>query len=393
MNIDEASAISMLLLKQLREGLSPEEELTWQQWLRKSRYHQQLWEEFADEDLFRRHLQAYTAIRRAGEYSGKEVEAVRTPVVRSSWFRFVAAACILLLLSAAAYLLFRPAGRQLSTTDNNKQPTNNIPAGRDGAVLTLSDGTQIVLDSAANGQLAQEGKATITHKDGQISYQGSGLEKGKLLYNTTSTPRGRQYRLQLVDGTNIWLNAASSVTYPTEFTGNKREITITGEVYLEVRPSNKPFIVHIAHHNTDIEVVGTRFAVNAYADEPYVRTTLLAGAVQLTTQVQGKSTRVLLRPGNQIKSSHENLEFLQVANTEEAVAFMNGFFYFDHADIKTVMRQLEKWYDVEVSFEQPVSTRTFEGEIQRNLPLGVVLKILERNGVAFNVEGNKVIVK
>lgn len=393
---DLDSDIPMLLLKQLQQEIAPEEAGRLQQWVDQSDSNRQLMESMMEESNLDNQVQDYYAFRRLAEEARKEVNKGRRPAGRKFWFRLIAAAVVLILLTASAYLLFRPTGKQLSTTDNknNKQPTNNIPAGRDGAVLTLSDGTQIVLDSAANGKLAQEGKATITHRDGQISYQAGGSEKGKLLYNTTSTPRGRQYKLQLVDGTSIYLNAASSVTYPTEFTGHKREVTITGEVFLEVAPDKaKPFIVHIAKSDDYIEVLGTRFAVNAYVDEPYVRTTLIHGVINMTARVRGKSTSTLLQPGNQTQVSHENLVLIKEANIEEATAFMNGFFYFDHADIKTVMRQLEKWYDVEVSFEQPVSTRTFDGEIQRNLPLAVVLKILERNGVAFSVEGNKVVVK
>lgn len=391
MNVDKVSEIRVLIIKQLRETLSQEEDTALQSWIAASEHNRALYEELTDDESLYKALMEYIGFRKTIAPERQEAEPMQA--ARSNWWHYIAAASVLLMIAVVGYIWFKPTSQPV-VTNEKAQPVPNIPPGKDGAVLTLSDGSQIVLDSAANGKLAEQGTATITHQDGQISYRAGSQPKGKVLYNTTSTPRGRQYKLQLSDGTSIWLNAASAVTYPTGFEDDKREITISGEVYLEVKhDKGKPFIVHIANSDTYIEVMGTQFVVNAYVDEPYVRTTLLNGEIQMTARVQGKSTSYRLQPGNQTKLSHENLELIKVANTEEATAFMNGFFYFDKADIKMVMRQLEKWYDLQVSFTQPVSTRTFEGEIQRNLPLPVVLKILERNGVQFSVAGNRVVVK
>lgn len=393
MILEKASEIRVLILKHLRQELAPEEDMALKAWVAESDDNRQLYEEMTNDETLHQELKEYIAYRASAAQRRKEVEVVNIAPAKRTWFRYVAAASVLILLSVVGYLWLTPANQQLSKTEK-KIIKDTIPAGRDGAILTLGDGKQIVLDNAANGKLAEQGQTTITHKDGQISYQPMDQQPGDVVYNTMSTPRGRQYKLNLSDGTAIWLNAASSVTYPTLFTGNKREINITGEVYLEVVPNkNKPFIVHIANSDTYIEVLGTKFAVNAYVDEPYVRTTLLHGVIRMTARVQGKSTSTLLQPGNQTKVSHENLALIKEANVEEATAFINGFFYFDQADIKTVMRQLEKWYDIQVSYTQPVSNKTFQGEIQRSLSLPVVLKILERNGAKFSVEGNRVQVK
>jgi transmembrane sensor len=298
----------------------------------------------------------------------------------------VAALCL------SGYLWINRGVDQPVAQTEKKIPTELLP-GRDGAILTLGDGQQIILDSAAPGKLAEQGKTTITHQDGQISYSAGSQQDNKVVYNTTSTPRGRQYRLKLGDGTVIWLNAASSVTYPTAFAGRTREISITGEVYIEVsEDKKKPFIVHAAGE-TAIEVLGTRFAVNAYPDEPFARTTLLEGSVKLSASIQGKKSHTILKPGQQLQVGHEKLNLIKDANVEEATAFVHGFFHFDKANIRTVMRQLEKWYDIRVSFSEGVSNRTFAGEIERNLPLPVVLTILEQSGARFSVEGNHVQVK
>lgn len=390
-SLDKASEIRVLILKHLRQELTPDDERALKSWQEASDSNREFLASFSDQDLLIEQVKEYYGSRQAAEQrSGSKMPPViNMPPRRKRLYWYMAAAAVLLLLSIGGY--------RWLTYDNPIQVVQaSISPGKDGAILTLSDGTQIILDSAANGKLAEQGKTTIIHKDGQISYQGSNQEPGKILYNTMTTPRGRQYKLKLSDGTAIWLNAASAVTYPTLFAGNKREISVTGEVYLEVAPDKtKPFIVHYSSPNGEgpggaIEVLGTKFAVNAYSDEAYVKTTLLEGSIGLMAQVNDKDTHTILKPGQQIKVSHENLTLIQHANIEEATAFMNGFFYFDHADIKTVMRQLEKWYDIQVSYTAPVSKRTFDGELERNLPLQVVLSILEKNGVQFSVKGNQV---
>ena len=394
MILEKARAIRVLLLKHLRNELTPEEDRKLQAWIAESGHNRRLFEQLSNEDLLREMVRDYFETREQAVRRRKEGDLIIMQARRRTWTRYVAAACILMVLSLVGYVWFKTDTQPVAKT-GKEEPTIHpaIPPGKNGAILTLGDGTQIVLDSVANGKLAQQGQTTILHKDGQISYRETGRSSEKIVYNTTSTPRGRQYKLLLSDGTAVWLNAASSVTYPTLFTGNKREISITGEVYLEVARDKKPFIVHVANKNADIEVTGTSFAINAYPDEPYVKTTLLDGAIRLMAQVQGKNTMTLLKPGEQIQVSHENLDVIKDADTEEATAFIHGFFSFRRSDIRAVMRQLEKWYDLQVTIDPSVSMRTFGGEIERNLPLPTVLKILERNGFRFMVQGNRVQVR
>lgn len=395
MILEKAREIRVLLLKHLRNELTPEEDNKLRRWIAESGDNRRLFEEISNEDSLQEMVKDYFEVRRRAAQRRRAAEVVIMPTRRRTWIRYVAAACMLMGLSLVGYVWFKTDTKQVTQTETTEKPIQPaIPPGKDGAILTLGDGTQIILDSVANGKLAQQGKATIIHKDGQISYRETGGQPEKVVYNTTSTPRGRQYKLLLSDGTAIWLNAASSVTYPTGFAGNKREISVTGEVYIEVaRNKSKPFIVHVTNTNVDVEVLGTRFAVNSYPDEPYVKTTLLEGSIRLAAQVQGKNTTILLKPGEQTRVSHENLEVIKDADTEEATAFIHGFFSFRQSDIRAVMRQLEKWYDLQVTIDPSVSKRTFAGEIERNLPLPTVLKILERNGFRFTVDGTRVQVR
>lgn len=401
MNLDKAFDIRVLMLKHMQEQLTPEEESMLKAWMEESARNRQLFESFADEEVLNKQLKAYYDYRaatdhwKAFERWQQSHNVTPLPVRRTTWWRYAAAACLLMVMSVAGFLWLKPSTQQVAqTTSAAKNATRPVPPGKDGAVLTLGDGTQIVLDSAVNGQLAEEGKTTIVHKDGQISYRESSGQADKVVYNTMSTPRGRQYKLLLSDGTAIWLNAASSVTYPTLFTGNTREINITGEVYITAaHDKSKPFIVQVGNTGTRIEVLGTAFAINAYPDEPSIKTTLLEGAIQLTAPVKGKTTNTVLQPGEQTRTTPESLTLIKEADTEEAIAFVNGYFSFRQSDIRSVMRQLEKWYDLEVRFSPTVSSQTFQGEIQRNLPLETVLTILGRNGFEFTIDGNRVEVK
>lgn len=389
--LEKASEIRVLMLKYLRGTLTPEENSTLQQWKAASAENQQLFNTFENEDTLTREMKDYFSFRKEAARRRKEAGVIKMRHTRHSWYKYAAAAVLLVALPLIGFFLFR-SHRTASVTQTTQQEATNkaIQPGKNGAILTLGSGRQIVLDSVANGQLAGEGNATVNRGDGVISYQERNGRDKKVVFHTMSTPKGRQYKLLLSDGTAIWLNAASSVTYPTLFTGNTREISITGEVYLEVATDKKkPFMVQVPGMGK-IEVLGTRFAINAYADELYVKTTLLEGSVRLLVNDHKAYT---LQPGQQASLSDDQQVIIRTGNTEEATAFVHGFFYFDKANIKVVMRQLEKWYDIQVAFAGPVSNRTFDGEIERNLTLPVVLNMLGKNGVRFSLEGNRVLVQ
>lgn len=336
--------------------------------------------------------------------------------------KWQAAAAMLILVSAGAWLWFGPSSHTNPTISKTNGTHINIVPGGDKATLTLADGSTIILDSAHNTTLAQQGNTQIIKRsNGQLAYDNTKDQNATvaIMYNTVSTPRGGQYEVILPDGSHVWLNAASSLRFPTAFTGNERSVELTGEAYFEVaKNAAMPFRVQVmkqsnlgdADNQAEITVLGTHFNVNAYADEGEMKTTLLEGSVRITP-VQGSQTlprrsfsgdgvvahsSKLLSPGQQASLSHQSQKShsiqVQTVDTEEAIAWKNGKFHFNQADIKTVMRQIARWYDVEVVYEGPVSKEKFEGEIPRNSSLTEVFKILELSAVHFKTEGRKVIV-
>src|SRR5579859_758651 len=294
-------------------------------------------------------------------------------LLRSKWWNYAA---------AAAILLFSVAGYLLLTTTKKPPPVaaqpvkKDIPAGRQGAILTLSTGQRIVLDSAANGVLTQDAGVRVIRKDGELSYGGNA---DQVLYNQVVTPRGRKWQLTLSDGTKVWLNAASSVRYPISFVGRERLVEVSGETYFEVAPDkNRPFKINIAGKGA-IEVLGTRFDVNAYDDEDAIRTTLLEGRVKVT---RGKNSQ-LLSPGQQavLGNGTDGIKVIPEANIDEVMAWRNGRFIFSDMDLKSIMRQLTRWYDVDVVYEGRVPEIRIGGIIHNDVYLSTVMEFLGENGV------------
>ncbi|WP_346317613.1 FecR domain-containing protein [Chitinophaga sp. YIM B06452] len=308
---------------------------------------------------------------------------------RPARFRFLkrfAAAVILVAAGASLYYWYQPGSKQETGT---AAIVNDVLPGSTKAVLTLSNGQQIVLDNAADGVLAQQGGTSISKQaGGQIVYNANGEASGEVLYNTMSTPRGGEYQLTLPDGTKAWLNAASSITYPTAFTGHERSVRITGEVYLEVaKDKRKPFLVQA--NDVKLEVLGTHFNVNAYGDDKTVRTTLLEGSVKVNA---GGNSRVIA-PGQQAKVAKGGTMTVDAnVNIAETMAWKNGRFVFEGASIETVMRQLSRWYDVEVQAVEDVDDLFFV-DVPRNKKISDVLKALELTGkVKFKIEGKKIMI-
>ncbi|SDG27737.1 FecR family protein [Chitinophaga filiformis] len=303
------------------------------------------------------------------------------------------AASVVLLLGISSYLwLTNHRSKDQATISAGSLAQNEIRPGSNKAILTLAGGQQIILDSTVNGLVAQQGGATITKlSNGQLAYQ---INKGNVtgrVYNTMSTPRGGQYSLLLPDGTGVWLNAASSITYPTVFTGNNREVVISGEVYFEVaKESARPFRVKV--NDMVVEVLGTHFNINSYTDESTIKTTLLEGIIKVVQRKMGGETlAVVLKPGQQALAA-EQIKVVDHADVDQAMAWKNGLFNFNKLTIQEVLRQLSRWYDVDVVYQGIVTPRKFGGEIGRDLNLSEVLDGLEAAGVHFKVEGKKLIV-
>jgi transmembrane sensor len=308
----------------------------------------------------------------------------RLPDLRRWW----AVAAVFLGAAVALWVVTRRM-EPTSAVAHREQSVHDRAPGRNVAVLTLSDGSSITLDSAHNGLLTQQGNSSITKSgDGALAYRQAGGAKTVAVYNMLSTPRGGQYRLLLPDGSQVWLNAASSISYPTAFTDSERSVTITGEAYFEIAPNAAmPFRVRIntPQGQKAVQVLGTHFNVKAYGDETTVTTTLLEGSVRLEGTV--------LKPGEQGQWRDGTMYVDPHANIEEAIAWKNGLFHFEGADLAEVMRQISRWYDVDVVFRGKIPEAHFEGEIPRNSNLTEVFKILQLSNVHFTVEDKKVIVE
>lgn len=311
----------------------------------------------------------------------------RTHRLKQRTFLRVAAAAIFILLCGTIYWLTKPSATTPDlTATSSPTKANDIAPGTSGAILRLSSGQTIVLDTATNGNVAQTGLATVLKADGTVSFIAAhNNSKNANAFNTLSTPRGRQYQLVLADGTAVWLNASSSIRFPTLFTGNLREVTITGEAYFEVAENpQRPFIVHAG--DASVEVLGTHFNIMAYDNEPALETSLLQGAVKLNFREQS----LKLKPGQQGRIIASNdLKLVEDADIELAVSWKNGLQAFSKADLKTIMRQVERWYDVDVEFAPNIPARTFTGEIPREVNLSELLKLFEATDIHFSIDAEK----
>lgn len=315
---------------------------------------------------------------------------------RFSYLRWVAvAATIILAFGAGGYFwLFtkKPAG--IATTEKTvPHMQNDALPGTNQPVLTLANGKQVVLDSIKSGTLALEENASVVKlADGQITYQPVPSPASQVTYNTLTVPKGSNIvQLTLADGSKIWLDAASSIVYPTAFTGKERKVEITGQVYFEIAKNPAiPFIVKKLHGDAEVRVLGTHFNINAYDDEAVTTITLLEGSVQVT---KGKNNR-LLSPGQQIQiNSMDNMALKENADVDAVMAWKNGMFQFNNAGLPDVLRQLARWYDVDIVYKGKVPEREFQGKMERNLKLSQVLRILEKNQVNFKIEEKKLIVQ
>ncbi|SFE40764.1 FecR family protein [Chitinophaga sp. CF118] len=298
--------------------------------------------------------------------------------------KWLVAAAVAILVAGTVYF-FLPRKEHVITVSN--KPADIAPGGNK-AILTLADGSVVTLDSAQH-TLPTQGAALVRNgANGELLYQAQG-GVAENVFNTLSTPRGGQYQLTLSDGSKVWLNASSSIRFPAAFTGNKREVTITGEVYFEVAlKADAPFRVIIAGGNA-VEVLGTSFNINAYGEEVKLKTTLLTGAVKVIHENNSQ----LLKPGQQAQlNKQEQLQVINGADLDAVMAWKNGLFNFSNADLQEVMRQLERWYDITVVYEGNIPQRQFNGEMERNLQLSQVLNILKKSNVNFRVEGRKLVV-
>jgi ferric-dicitrate binding protein FerR (iron transport regulator) len=322
----------------------------------------------------------------------------------ANWKRYTAAAAAVLLLAGGAWFWNRTTSTKKDIAISNVLPPKaDVPPGQEGAILTLADGKKIVLDTAGNGALTMQGNARLVKTGkGQLVYnEQPGETQHKTYWNALATPRGRRFQLMLPDGSQVWLNAASSIRYPTSFIGKERKVEVTGEAYFEVaHNAHLPFIVHVSVpapsgvREQDIQVLGTHFNVNAYRDEAAMKTTLIEGRVSIRLPGNGQPP-MILNPGQQAVIPNTPLGVGDVrsdADLDKTVAWKNGYFSFKKDNIETVMKQVERWYDVDVVYEKGI-TQTFNGTIPGNVNVSTVFQILETTGsVHFKIDGRKITV-
>lgn len=300
------------------------------------------------------------------------------------------AASVILLFSITVIYINIPTKKQAATVAERKRTTPPVLPGVDKAILVLADGSTIFLDSTANGTIPVQGTTHVSKINGQVVYASSDSETGSatVLYNMLKTPRGGQYQLQLADGSKVWMNAGSSLYFPTSFPGKERVVQLTGEAYFEIaKDAQRPFRVQV--NDMNVNVLGTHFNVMAYDNEAAASVTLLEGAVQ----VKRNNDYINMHPGQQVQSGNDaRLKVLNNVDLEEAVAWKNGYLQSNHTSLAVLMRQIERWYNVDVVYEGKIPDRKFGGKIPRKSELKQVLKALELSKVYTKVEGNKIVV-
>ncbi|QHV99118.1 FecR family protein [Spirosoma endbachense] len=404
-----------LIAKHLKGELTSQEKAELDDWVAQSDHNRALFEKLTEKGNLNNEFDQFAT-------SGKEeawervanetgfTKSRRITYIGSRFARLVVAALVIIISGVFVYqLTFRskPA-RQVA------QQTDILPGGSK-AILTLDDASQIVLDDATNGEIARQDDMVITKTaDGQIMYDGSKSAetppdgKSDLSYNTITTPRGGKFRVILPDGSKVWLNAASSLKYPTTFRGRERTVALNGEAYFEITHvtsgSSEAIPFRVRSAGQVVEVIGTHFNINSYSDESSIKTTLLEGKVKVIktqpsvskTVSEGSASAIILKPGEQSQLASGNrprLNRIDHADLEEAVAWKNGQFQFKDTDLPTIMRQIARWYDVEVAFQGKLPDKKFRGKISRDVPLSQIFQILQLSGVNFKLDGRKITVK
>jgi len=309
-------------------------------------------------------------------------------IFRRKWVRYAAA--IVILLGVGLY--FFTTSKQVNPERSAiaKSTNADIEPGKQGAILTLIDGSKMLLDSLGNGVVTTQNGTKVLLQNGQLVYKTGNTSKSEIGYNTMTTPKGRQFQLVLPDGSKVWLNAASSIKYPTIFTGDERKVEVTGEAYFEVvKNAASPFRVKLSDE-TEVEVLGTHFNVNSYMNEESINTTLLEGSVS----VKNSSGKLILQPGQQARvAGKEKIKLFAEVDVEKVMAWKDGVFNFQDATLEEVMRQLERWYDIDVVYEKNIPRLEFYGKMGRDLNLAAVLRGLEKSNVHFRMEeGRKLVV-
>ena len=384
---------AQLIVKSLQNELTDEESIQLNEWIESNNNNNALFTELSNEQTLISELEILSRFQAENDWDKLKAQTLQQPtkgqhikINRTIWLS-VAATLIIGSFFAGQFLLNHE--KPIFSSKYPIDRKNDIQPGGNKATLQLADGTTITLNDSINGFRASQHHVNLLINKGAITYQSSGEKENEILFNTVSTPKGGQYELLLEDGTRVWLNAASSLKYPTAFSGNERIVELTGEGYFEVAHNTlKPFRV-IMPGLAKVEAIGTSFNINSYSDEHATKATLIEGKVK----VSFGSNTVMLNPGQQanVLKSGEILLNNKI-DVSEVIAWKNGQFIFNSVNIESIMRQISRWYEIEVVYNESFNQETFSGIVSRKSNLSDVLKIMEEGGVKFRIEGKKIYV-
>ncbi|MBO9200972.1 MULTISPECIES: FecR family protein [Niastella] len=409
---EKVNRITSLIEKFLEEKISAEEEKELNAWRAESEHNDAFFKQITDKNELREKLKHYASADSEAMWK-KTVQRINSgaklidlypekKTTRLPFFKIAAAAAaILLVLAGTWYFTIQKTSNQTANTDNKNNNSNSskksrIVPGGNKATLTLANGETIMLNTVQNGSLADQGHMQITKTDGRLIYNrkpdSDGLNNGTDLYNTVTTPRGGQYTITLPDGSKVWLNAASSLRFPIAFAGNERIVELTGEAYFEVnpqiqpgvkqekgKPAKTPFIVKIntpAGNRNEVEVLGTHFNVMAYTEEGAIKTTLVEGKVKVTS---GNSYQTI-HPGEQAKLGAGNIS-VQHVDAEDIIGWTNGYIPVGGHDLEYTMRQIARWYDVNIVYQGKKPEIAFEGKLPRGGSIESIIRLLNLNNI------------
>ena len=392
--------LGQLIAKYLRDELTEQEKTQLDQWIETG---------IANRELFNKLTNEQSIADRLEQYSLPEKDEAWKKIVAQTGYSekknkkstlktiLPYAASVVILLSLGVITSRLLTKKEASKLLANNHKTDLLP-GSNKATLTLANGSKIDLDDSKNGTIANQADIIIAKSQtGQIEYSNASktaatdqsVKSNLSAFNTIVTPRGGQYAVVLSDGTKVWLNAASSLKYPVAFTGNERSVELNGEAYFEVaKDATKPFFVK--SNTQTVEVLGTHFNINSYTDEKATKTTLLEGSVKVSNP--SNTAIIKLKPGQQAVNGAGQMHIIYDADVDEAMAWKNGKFLFNDTELQTIMRQLSRWYDVDVEYKGTITERHYRGKISRNVPVSQIFEILKTSGLNFIINGRKIIV-
>jgi hypothetical protein len=394
-------AIVRLLHKRVKGRLSKKEQERLNVWLTQNEKNPILLQEITNDKTLTSELTDFSGFD--WDRFSQKLEAKGFPISEDyqsrpliHWGRYLVAAAAVILGVFTTYLLIekkeKPPDKRSEPVVAKKQ--DDVPPGKFKARLILDGGKTIILDSVAPGTLTNQGKTKVLNKNGHLVYDAGSYDQTVNLspaINTLTTSKAETYMLELADGSKVWLNSGSSIRFPVAFPGKERRVEVTGEVFFEVtHNADQPFIVKVG--SSEVQVLGTTFNINAYEDEDAIKTTLLTGKVRIVNHATGREQSAVLAPGQQAQILGANIKLVSDVDTEQVQAWRQGLFQFNKADIKTIMRQIARWYDVEVTYEGNFSNKEFWGKISRDLNASEVLGVLQKYGVHFRIEGKKIVV-